>query len=50
VPAIERISLGLPNKHFLPVGMTLLGLENRNEIFLSTDEPHGQINLTVARD
>ena len=50
VPAIERISFGLPNKHFLPFDLTRLGLENRNEIFIATDEPHGQINLTVVRD
>jgi urate oxidase len=25
------------------------GIENQNQVFLPTDEPHGQIECTVAR-
>jgi len=46
---IAEISLSMPNKHYLPVNLELLGLENRNEIFLPTDEPHGQIEACVIR-
>ena len=49
VPEMESIRLVLPNKHYLPVNLTPFGLENPNELFLPTDEPHGQIEATVAR-
>jgi len=47
---ISRINLAMPNKHCLPINLKPFGLENRNEVFLPTDEPHGQIEATVARD
>ncbi len=47
---IERLDLEMPNKHCLPINLAPFGLENRNEIFLPTDEPHGQIEVTVTRD
>jgi len=47
---ITRIHLAMPNKHCLLINLTPFGLENRNEVFLPTDEPHGQIEATVARD
>jgi urate oxidase len=46
---IAEISLAMPNKHYLPVNLEPLGLENRNEIFLPTDEPHGQIEACIVR-
>jgi urate oxidase len=46
---ISRISLALPNKHCLPIDLSRLGAANRNELFLPTDEPHGQIEGTVMR-
>ena len=46
---IAEIRLTLPNKHYLPVNLALLGLENRNEIFLPTDEPHGVIEACLTR-
>lgn len=49
VAEIERIHLVMPNKHHLPIDLTRLGLENRNEIFVPTDEPHGLIEATIAR-
>ncbi len=47
---ISRIELAMPNKHYLAVNLSPFGLENRNEIFTPTDEPHGQIEAVVTRD
>lgn len=49
-PEISRIHLVMPNKHCLLVNLAPFGLENKNEIFVPTDEPHGQIEATIARD
>lgn len=49
VAALESIRLVMPNKHHLPVDLRPFGLENRNEIFVATDEPHGLIEATVSR-
>jgi urate oxidase len=49
VPEITDISFALPNKHYLPVNFAPFGLENRREIFLPTDEPHGQIEARISR-
>ena len=48
-PDVAVIHLVMPNKHHLPVDLSRLGLENRNEIFVATDEPHGLIEATIAR-
>jgi urate oxidase len=48
-PEIEEIRLTLPNKHYLPVNLEPLGLENKGEIFLPTDEPHGLIEACLTR-
>jgi urate oxidase len=48
-PAITTISLAMPNKHYLPINLQPFGLPNANEIFLPTDEPHGQIEATLGR-
>lgn len=49
-PEIEAISLSMPNIHNVPFDLSRLGLENKNEIFVPIDEPHGLIEATVARD
>ena len=49
VEDVMSIHLVMPNKHHLPVDLARLGLENRNEIFVPTDEPHGLIEGTVTR-
>jgi urate oxidase len=49
VDDVASIHLVMPNKHHLPVDLARLGLENRNEIFVPTDEPHGLIEGTVYR-
>jgi urate oxidase len=50
VSEVASISLVMPNKHHLPFDLSRLGLENRNEIFIPTDEPYGLIKATIARD
>jgi len=47
--AISEIRLSLPNKHCLLVNLRPFGMENDNEIFVPTDEPHGLIEATVQR-
>jgi urate oxidase len=49
VPEIEQITLTLPNKHYLLANLAPFGLENRNELFIPTDEPYGRIEGTVTR-
>jgi len=39
-----------PNKHYLLVDLTPFGLDDENEVFLPTDEPHGQIECRIARE
>ena len=46
---VTAIRLVMPNKHHLPVDLSPFGLENRNEIFVATDEPHGVIEATLSR-
>jgi urate oxidase len=48
-PAISRVRLAMPNRHCLLVNLSPFGVENKNELFVPTDEPHGQIEGTVAR-
>jgi len=46
---IEEISLTMPNLHRIPFNLEPLGMENKNEIFVNTSEPHGTIKGTMAR-
>ena len=46
---IREITFRLPNKHYLPINLQPLGLPAQKEVFLPTDEPHGQIEATIAR-
>ena len=48
-PEISRVHIAMPNKHCLLINLKPFGLENKNELFVPTDEPHGQIEGTVAR-
>ena len=47
---ISELDLAMPNKHCLLINLAPFGLENKNEVFVPTDEPHGDIRATVARD
>jgi urate oxidase len=49
VPEISEISMACPNMHFIPMNLSAFGLDNNNQVFLPTDEPHGQIECTVGR-
>ncbi len=49
VEVVESIHLIMPNKHHLPVDLSVFGLENRNEVFVPTEEPHGLIEATIGR-
>lgn len=46
---VTAIRLVMRNKHHLPFDLARLGLENRNEIFVPTDEPFGLIEATLVR-
>ena len=48
-PEISKIHIAMPNQHNLLITLQPFGLENKNELFVPTDEPHGQIEGTVAR-
>ena len=39
----------MPNQHCLLINLSPFGLENKNELFVPTNEPHGQIEGTVER-
>jgi urate oxidase len=49
VPEISEISLACPNKHYIPINIAPFGRDNPNIVSTPTDEPHGQIECTVAR-
>lgn len=48
-PEIEQVTLSMPNQHRIPFNLQPFGLENRNEIFVPTDEPFGLISATLKR-
>jgi urate oxidase len=49
-PEISQIDLAMPNKHYLLINLSPFGLENKNEVFVPTEEPHGLIEASVVRD
>jgi urate oxidase len=49
IDVVQSISLEMPNRHHLPIDLARLGLENRNEVFVATEEPHGLIKATLSR-
>jgi urate oxidase len=48
-PEIAAITLAMPNLHCLRIDLAPFGRDNRNELFVPTDEPHGQIEATISR-
>jgi urate oxidase len=48
-PEISKVSIAMPNKHCLLVNLAPFELENKNELFVPTNEPHGQIEATISR-
>lgn len=49
VAEVSSVRLVMPNKHHLPIDLARLGLEDRNEVFVPTDEPYGLIEATLVR-
>ena len=49
VPAVKKIQMTMPNIHCLPVDMTRFGEENKNEVFMPVDDPHGYIQCSLTR-
>ena len=49
IDAVDSIRLEMPNRHHLPIDLTRFGMENRNEVFVATEEPHGLIKATLSR-
>jgi len=49
IDVVNSISLEMPNRHHLPIDLTRFGMENRNEIFVATEEPFGLITATLSR-
>jgi urate oxidase len=48
--AVNDISLKMPNKHHILFNLEQFGMDNKNEIFIATDEPYGYITGTVVRE
>jgi urate oxidase len=46
---LSEITITMPNKHRILFNLQPFGLENKNEIFVTTDEPHGLISATIKR-
>jgi urate oxidase len=48
-PEISRISLTMPNLHYLVIDLASFNIKNDKELFLPTEAPQGWIESTVAR-
>jgi urate oxidase len=48
-PEISRISLTMPNLHYLVIDLTPFNIKNDKELFVPTDAPQGWIEATVVR-
>lgn len=48
-PEISEITIMMPNEHRLPFNLQPFNLENKSEIFVTTDEPYGLISATLKR-
>ena len=47
--SIDEIHISMPNRHCLLVDLSPFQLDNPNEVFVPTDEPHGVIEATLRR-
>ena len=48
-PAIDEITITMPNQHHIPFNLQPFGATIANATFVPTDEPHGLISGTVRR-
>jgi len=46
---VMDVQLSLPNRHHLLVDLSPFGLDNRNEIFVATEQPYGLIEARISR-
>ena len=46
---VSEITLRMPNVHYLPIDLSAFGQDARGKVFLPTDEPSGQIEVTLRR-
>ncbi len=46
---LNEITIMMPNEHRILFNLQPFGLENKNEIFVATDEPYGLISATIKR-
>ena len=46
---VDEVRMALPNLHHWLVDLAPFGMDNDNEIFVATTEPHGLIEATVRR-
>uniref|UniRef100_A0A7N4V2K8 Uricase n=1 Tax=Sarcophilus harrisii TaxID=9305 RepID=A0A7N4V2K8_SARHA len=49
IPEIEDMEISLPNIHYFTIDMSKMGLINKDEVLLPTDNPYGKITGTVKR-
>jgi urate oxidase len=49
IPEVTRIELSMPNRHCLLVDLVPFGLDNPNQVFVPTEEPHGVIEAVLTR-
>ena len=49
-PAIASIDLKMPNKHRIPFNFKPFGKEFNNDIYVTTDEPSGEITGYMVRE
>ncbi|HUO08680.1 MAG TPA: urate oxidase [Phycisphaerae bacterium] len=49
VPEVEAVTITMPNKHRIPANLKALGLEFEGDVFVTTEEPFGEISGTVER-
>ena len=49
-PAVEEITLTMPNQHRLLVDLSPFELDNPNVVFMPVDEPHGNISAGFCRE
>jgi urate oxidase len=49
IDSVTSIRLEMPNRHHLPIDLTRFGMENRNEVFVATEEPYGLIKATLSK-
>eukprot|EP00899_Mesostigma_viride_P023173 jgi/Mesvir1/403/Mv11294-RA.1 len=48
-PELDWVSLTMPNLHFIPMNAPSIGIKFNNDVYVPTDEPHGNIHAKVAR-